>query len=349
MGGVTTGGPLAGTRVIDLSRLLPGPFATQCLQGLGAEVIKIEEPGPGDYLRHMAPRMTRNGREVGAWFAALNRGKRSASLDLRSPAGRDALLALLGDADVFVESFRPGVLARLGLPPEGLRERFPRLVIASLTGWGQTGPWAHLPGHDLGFVALAGMLGHDHPHMPRIQWADLAAGGLTAALRITAALAGRARTGEGAWLDVAMLDGLIGAEPIPFAQHAAGDPPDEVLSGGLPNYNLYRCADGWIAVGALEPQFAAALQATVGTLDRAALSDIFLTRTRAEWGEMLAHACVVPCLRIEEVAAHPQVAARALFTADGLPHPPTGPVDGPVPELGEHTAAELARVGYRPA
>jgi crotonobetainyl-CoA:carnitine CoA-transferase CaiB-like acyl-CoA transferase len=329
-------------RVIDLSRLLPGPFATLCLQGLGAEVVKVEDPAGGDFLRHVPPQLG----EHGAWFAALNRGKRSVALDLRGADGRDALLALLAGADVLVESFRPGVLARLGLDPVGLRVRFPRLVIASLTGWGQTGPYAALPGHDLGFLSLAGMLGHAVPVVPRFQWADLAAGGLAAALRIAGALLDRARTGEGAWLDIAMLDGLVGLQQTQFAQLAAGAAPDALLTGGAPVYGLYRCADGgWVSVAALEPQFARVLEGATDDLSAEGLTRLFASAPRDAWLDRLGGACVVPVLTLPEVAAHPQIAARGLF-AEGLPHPPTGPVTGAVPALGEHTRAELARAGY---
>jgi crotonobetainyl-CoA:carnitine CoA-transferase CaiB-like acyl-CoA transferase len=340
--------PLAGVRILDLSRLLPGPYATWCLQGLGATVVKVEEPGAGDYLRHTPPFVRPDGFEVGAWFASINRGKRSVALDLRSSAGRGALLALLSDADVLVESFRPGVLARLGLAPELLRERFPRLVVASVTGWGQTGPYAAEPGHDIGFLALSGLLDDPAPRMPSLQWADVAGGGLCAALRIAAALAGRAQTGRGDWLDIAMFDGLIGLQPFPFAVQAAGAPPDRLLSGGLPNYRLYACADGWLAVGALEPQFAQVLFGVTGESTHEDIERVLLTDTRAAWAERLAAACVVPILSRAEVPGHPQVVARHLFEG-GLPHPPTGPVTGSVPVLGEHTEAELARVGYVPA
>lgn len=335
---------MKGTRVIDLSRLLPGPFATLCLQGLGAEVVKVEEPS-GDFLRHVPPRVGAHG----AWFAALNRGKRSVALDLKTAAGRDALLALLADADVLVESFRPGVLARLGLDPVALRARFPRLVIASLTGWGQTGPYAALPGHDLGFLALAGLLGRD-PRVPPLQWGDLAAGGLHAALRIAAALLDRATTGEGAWLDVAMLDGLVGLEQTPFAILVAGAPPDDLLTGGAPVYGVYRCADGgFVTVAALEPQFRAVLERATDDLSAEGLARLFASAPRDEWLDRLGGACVVPVLALPEVPTHPHVASRGLFAPEGYAHPPTGPVTGPVPALGEHTAAELARVGYKPA
>jgi alpha-methylacyl-CoA racemase len=327
---------MKGVRVLDLSRLLPGPFATLCLQGLGADVVKVEDPAGGDYLRHVPPLVGAHG----AWFAALNRGKRSVALDLRGDPGREALHALLGDADVLVESFRPGVMGRLGLDPRGLRERYPRLVIASLTGWGQTGPWARLPGHDIGYMALAGMFADTVPTVPRMQWADVAAGGLTAALRIVDAVRERDRAGEGCWLDIAMLDGLVGLQQAQFARFAAGAPPDVLLTGGADTYRFYACADGDVAVGAIEPQFAARLG------DLATLGARLAAMTREEAATRFGDACVVPVLRLDEVAAHPQVAARALF-AGGLPHAPTGPVSGAVPALGEHTEAELARVGYR--
>lgn len=329
-----------GVRVLDLSRLLPGPFATFCLQGLGAEVVKIEDPAGGDYLRHFPPMIE----GVNAWFAAVNRGKRSVALDLRQEPGRGALLALLADADVLVESFRPGVMARLGLDPAMLRARFPRLVIASLTGWGQTGPWANLPGHDIGFLALAGMFGIGEPRVPRMQWGDIAGGGLVGALRIVDAVLERNRTGEGTWLDIAMLDGLIGMEQTQFANLVAGAPPDHILTGGLPIYRFYPCQDGWVSLGALEPQFAAALG--LPDLTEETLAAHFATGTRAHWAELHGDACVVPVLALHEVADHPQVAARSLFQG-GFPHAPTGPVPGRPPALGEHTGEELARIGYR--
>lgn len=353
MASLNCAGPLDGVRVIDLSRLLPGPYATLCLQGLGAEVVKIEEPKVGDYLRHTPPFLTRDGQQVGAWFAAINRGKRSVGLNLRDPADHAALLALLADADVLVESFRPGVMQRLDLDPLALCSRFPRLIVASLTGWGQTGPMARLPGHDLGFCALAGVYGFGEPTMPRVQWADVAGGGLNAALRITAALTGRERqrdvyaAPEARWLDIAMLDGMVGLMQTQYASAAAHAGPDELLTGSIPNYNLYRCADGWLAVGALEPQFAAVLTQVTGEVTREGIARVLLGGTRVEWGERLADACVVPVLRPEEVSSHPQVVARGLFT-EGLAHPPTGPVYGAAPALGEHNATELARVGYRP-
>lgn len=325
--------------IIDLSRLLPGPYATLCLQGLGMDVLKVEEPRVGDYLRYYGPR--RDG--VSTWFEALNRGKRSVCLDLRRAPDRDALMGLLPHADVLVESFRPGVLARLGLDPAVLVEAFPRLVVASLTGWGQAGPLSHLPGHDLGFVSLAGVLSED-PRVPRIQWGDLAGGGLAAALRIAGALLHRERTGRGAWLDIAMLDGLVGLQPMRFADLVAGAPPDEGLTGTLPQYGLYRCADGrYVSVAALEPPFLARLQAEAGDVRRETLERFFASAPRDAWLARLGEACVVPVLDLAEVASHPQVAPRGLFSAEGYAHPPTGPVYGRAPALGEHDREVLGR------
>lgn len=325
-------------RILDLSRLLPGPFATLCLAGVGAEVLKVEDPRGGDYLRHVPPELD----GVGAWFYALNRGKKSLALDLKRAEDRDALLHLCAGADVLVESFRPGVMARLGLDPRVLVERFPKLVVASLTGWGQEGPMAQLPGHDIGFLSLAGMFGADGPTVPRLQWGDLAAGGLCAALRILAAV----HAGRGGWLDIAMLDGLVGLQQTQFAQLRAGAPPDPTLTGGLPVYRFYECQDGgWVSVGALEPAFAAVLGAAA-PLEEASLAALFRSAPREAWLARLGEACVVPVLRPEEVAADPQVRTRGLFDALGLPHPPTGPVAGPPPKLGEHTASELRAAGY---
>ncbi len=339
-------GALDGVRVIDLSRLLPGPFATLCLQGLGATVVKVEDPKGGDYLRGLPPFVPGPEGPINAWFAALNRGKRSVALDLRAEEGREGLLRLLTDADVLVESFRPGVLARLGLAPELLLERFPRLIVASLTGWGQTGPMSTLPGHDLGFLALAGLL-YRHPTVPPVQWADLAAGGLCAALEVTAALYGRdrpsAKQGFSRHLDIAMLDKLVGLQQTVFAQLAAEAPPDEVLTGGHPLYNIYAVADGHVTIAPLEPAFLSLFAAQAPALDADAIAAWLGEGTRAEWERRLAEACVVPVLSPREVAAHPHVVSRDLFHG-ALPHPPTGPVIGAVPGLGEHTTAELSRV-----
>ena len=355
--------PLEGIRVLDLSRLLPGPAATWHLYGLGAEVVKVEDPSGGDYMRHIPP-LGPDG--VGVWYAVLNGGKRSVALDLRSKAGVGALRAMLPRFDVLVESFRPGVLARLGLDPAELIEAHPRLIVASITSYGQAGPLSKLPGHDLGFMGLAGALSTGArtdgvPSLPGFQVADMAGGALTAALGVTAALVGRGRTGRGQWLDLSMTEGAMALVAHQLAEAsltgANPTPGGETLTGALPSYGLYRCADGGvIAVAAIEPKFWAALQAAAGgtlPLERAALAALFATRPRDAWVELCGQACVTPVLELTEVLDHPQHAARGAFvdapTGRVVRPPFLGARAGePVAPLGAHTAEELTAAGVDP-
>lgn len=352
---------LEGVRVVDLSRLLPGPACTWYLYGLGAEVIKVEDPDGGDYLRHVPPYGPDG---MGAWFVALNAGKRSVALDLRRAEHRAGLRALLREADVLLEGFRPGVLARLGLDPDELTRTFPRLIVASLSGYGQSGPLAHEPGHDLDYCALAGLLSlaarHGGvPDVPGVQVADLAGGALTAALGITAALVERGRTGRGQWLDLSMTEGALALALPALAATWAGEPPKpgaEALSGGVPVYGMYRCADGGVlAIAALEPKFWRALQAAVGEvpIERGALEALFLTRPRDAWVEILRGACAAPVLELSEVSEHPLHRARGAITGEGparrlRPPFPGARVGASAPTLGQHTAAELRAAGYDP-
>jgi len=362
--------PLDGVRVLDLSRLLPGPMCTWYLAGLGATVVKVEDPAGGDYLRHVPP-FTRQG--AGAWFSAINAGKRSVALDLRRPESAVALRALLRRADVLVEGFRPGVMARLGLDPEDLGRRFPRLVVASISGYGQTGPLQALPGHDLGYVGLAGHLSLGHrrqgvPAPPAIQVADMAGGALTSALAITAALFGRERTGRGAWLDTSMTEGalaLVAPQVAAAAESGQLPPPGaDLLTGGVPIYGVYRCAGGrLITVAAIEPKFQetlrGVLQEAIGApvpLEGEALAAAFATRTRDEWAALLEQACVTPVLDLHEVLEHPLHRWRGSIVGQGRSRRVRPPFPGaertallPCPALGEHTAAELADAGVDPA
>ncbi len=353
--------PLQDIRVLDLSRLLPGPLCTWYLRGMGAEVIKVEDPQIGDYLR-FAPPHGPDG--LGAWFSALNAGKRSVALDLKRKEHREAMYALLAEADVLVESFRPGVMARLGMEPEALRERFPRLIICSITGYGQTGPMAALPGHDLGYVGLAGAMSLGQRRegvadLPGLQTADVGGGALTAAMRICAALFQRTKTGQGDWLDVSMTEGVLPFVLPAFSNYVASGevmaPGADVLTGASANYQVYRCkCGGAVAVAPLEPKFWNVLQRIVGEVDmnKEALGALFATRTRDEWESELGDACVTPILELSELASHPQHAARGAFTGQGqslrVAHPfPTEPgcANLSAPALGEHTEVELARVG----
>jgi crotonobetainyl-CoA:carnitine CoA-transferase CaiB-like acyl-CoA transferase len=286
--------------VLDLSRLLPGAYLTMLLADHGADVLKIEQPGSGDGLRG-APPWTSSGE--GALHVALNRGKRSAALDLRSAAGRDALLRLVEDADLLVESFRPGVLDRLGVGWEQLRARRPSLVLVSVTAYGSTGEdgsgrtAALVPGHDLNAQAGAGALllaGDGVPEPPATQLADLGAA-LHAAVGALAALRHAQATGQGQRVEVSMADAALSLLPFATAAVAvtgtAPEPGGDALTGGLACYATYRCADGrWLAVAALEPKFFARFTELIGEPDLAAAQydPASQERLRARIGAVLA-------------------------------------------------------------
>ncbi|GAP37208.1 CaiB/BaiF CoA transferase family protein [Piscinibacter sakaiensis] len=379
-------GPLAGVKILDLTRLLPGPMCTLHLADMGADVVKVEDTGAGDYAA--APVR-----------ALLNRNKRGLRLDLKHPPARAAFLALVDGADVLVESFRPGVMARLGLGPEVLLRRRPRLVYCSLSGYGQTGPGRDAAGHDLNYCAVAGVADQvgadaDTPALPNLPLADLMGGALTAAMAILAALFDAQRSGRGRHLDVAMADGVLAHAVLPLGTlnahgHTRRAGADH-LSGGLACYAQYATRDGrHLAVGALEPKFWAALCTALGRPDllarhrsgdpateaatRAELAALFATRTQAEWVAALAgvDACVSPVLRLEESLADPQFLARGMVVrpdsagvvppADAARQPPVQfafpvrmsdfefRVRRPAPRPGEHGAELLREAGLDPA
>lgn len=381
--------PLDGVRVLDLSRLLPGPFCTLILSDLGARVDKVEDPHVGDYMRMFPPHVSvpkKDGAplQVSGRFAAINRDKRSLCLDLKKPAALEALLRLLPRYDVLVESFRPGVLARLGLGIETLHARNPRLVVCSISGYGQEGPYRDRAGHDLNYVSLAGVLGlsgsgvEAPPHPLPIQLADLAAGALWPAVQILAALRAAEHTGAGSHLDVSMCEGAM-SFLIPDLGNLAvsGKAPPrgaDLLTGGAACYGVYRTKDGgYLSVGALEPKFWLAFNAALGrpadpselmsppdeqARIREDIAQRFLQKTRDEW---LAHfagidACVEPVLTLDELEGHPQHQARELFFKigtgkDALPQvrtpglPKSALADvQPPPGLGEHSL-EILREG----
>ena len=252
--------PLSGVRVLDLTTLLPGPLATLILAEAGADVFKIEPPG-GDGMRRLPPLMG----ELSALFMQLNRGKRSMALDLKSDAGRDSLAALVRDADVLVEQFRPGVLGRLGFDAATLDALNPRLITCSISGYGQGGPKRDVAGHDLNYMAESGLLAvspgsSSHPTIPPALIADIAGGSYPAVINILLALRRRDLTGEGERLDIAMADGLFTLAFFGLAGlETGGHPPrpgGELLSGGSPRYQLHAAEDGaLVAVGALEQKF----------------------------------------------------------------------------------------------
>ncbi|WP_242353486.1 MULTISPECIES: CaiB/BaiF CoA-transferase family protein [unclassified Anaeromyxobacter] len=372
--------PLEGLRVLDLSRLLPGPFATLVLADLGADVVKIEAPPDGDALRSLPPLA---GEASGA-FHALNRNKRSLALDLRRPEGVAAFLRLAARADVVVESYRPGVLDRMGLGYAALRAASPRLVLCSITGYGQDGPYAGRAGHDVDYCALAGVLGlngePERPVLPGVQIADLAGGAWPAVAGILAALVRRAATGEGAHVDVSMAEGALALMTLPLALAWARGAPTvrgrELLSGGAATYGVYRTKDGrFVALGALEPKFFAAFCEAVGRPElaprqlegggagpRAELEAIFAARTRDEWAAFAAahDVCVAPVLEGDEPCSDPHLAARGAFVEVATPWEGRAirgvatPVRlrgeeaprRPAPRMGEHGEAVLREAGF---
>jgi alpha-methylacyl-CoA racemase len=369
-------GPLDGIRILDLTRLLPGNHATLLLADLGADVIKVEEPGRGDYIRWMPPLVDGEG----AIHRAVNRGKRSVTLNLKAPEGVAAMRRLVRGADALVESFRPGVMARLGVGYETLAGENPRLVYCAITGYGQDGPERDRVGHDLNYIGRVGMLAAagppgGPPSLPPVQIADLGAG-MAAALGTVAALGEASRTGRGRFVDVAMLDVAAAWMAVAwgwFLGTGQALPPGRLpLTGGLACYRLYRAADGgYLAVGALEPRFWENLCRALDLPElidlhlvpeeqeavAARLQEVFAARTRDEWIEALGgvEACVSPVLDVPEAITDPQLLHRGLVAeVDGTPIGP-GPalkVDGhapatlPAPGLGEHTEEVLAEAGY---
>src|SRR5881394_2535815 len=256
---------LEGIRVLDLSRLLPGGFCSLLLADFGAEVLKVEDTGMGDYVRWSPP--YHEGAEdsaKSAYYLALNRGKRSIRLNLKDERGREVLLKLAREYDVLLESFRPGVLDRLGVGYETLREANPGLVICAITGYGQDGPLRDRSGHDMNYLGLVGLLGltgeQDGPPVQAAgQIADIGGGALMGAFGIMAALRHRDATGEGQVVDVSMADGALSWLAMVAARHFAdGAVPQRgglELAGSLVCYRPYECADGWVTLGALEPKF----------------------------------------------------------------------------------------------
>ncbi|MDQ2949511.1 MAG: CoA transferase [Acidobacteriota bacterium] len=331
---------LEGIQVLDLTRLLPGAVATQYLADHGAEVIKIEQPGEGDYARTMNPLV----------FARTNAGKKSVVLDLKQDAGKQALLQLAARADILVEGFRPGVMARLGLAYNDVSAENERLIYVSLSGYGQSGPYAGLAGHDINYIALGGLLNLNLPVIPGVLIADLVGGAMQSVVGILMALQERSKTGKGQHVDVSMLAGVQSLLTLSLAtfEQTGRDPVagGERLSGQYACYNIYECQDGrWVAVGALEPKFWNTLCSRLGCEDliplqfeadrqaevKRRLREVFGTRDAEAWFQALRDfdCCVTAVRKISEVAAEITPAAR---------------VTAAPPKLGEHTSEVLQRL-----
>jgi crotonobetainyl-CoA:carnitine CoA-transferase CaiB-like acyl-CoA transferase len=339
-------GALEGIRVLDLSRLLPGGFCSLLLADFGAEVLKVEDTGAGDYIR-WAPPYYEGAHESArsAMFLSLNRNKRSIRIDLKSEGGREVLLKLVRDYDVVLESFRPGVLDRLGVGYERMREVNPKIVYCAITGYGQTGPKRSSSGHDMNYLGLVGLLGltgerdevGGRPIQAAGQIADLGGGALMGAFGIMAALRerdgapGQAGSGEGQLVDVSMADGALSWLAMVAARHFAdGVVPhrgEQELAGSLICYRPYECADGWVTLGALEPKFWQAWCRGVGREEligkqferpgsqaHEQVAEIFKTRTRAEWEQFATEhdCCLEPVLELDEALASELVREREM-------------------------------------
>lgn len=347
--------PLDHIRVLDLTRLAPGPHCTMILADLGADVIRIEEPGGGRRAEMERARMTeeerREQRRLHA-FNALDRNKRSIALNLKLPEAKEALYDLARAADVVVEGYRPGVAARLGVDYETLSALNPRIIYCSISGYGQDGPYRLVVGHDINYVALSGVLSMvgaagGSPAIPANLLGDYAGGGMHAAAGIMAALIARERTGRGQFIDIAMTEGVITLAASAFSTTLATGTPilrgEHRLTGGVAHYNVYQCKDGgYLAVGANEPWFFETLCRELGSSEFTAddvgatgerreqifafFRDTFRQRSRDEWWERLKDkdVCAAPVYTLAEAADDPHIRARGMVI--DVPHEEFGAV-----------------------
>lgn len=364
-------GPLKGLRIIDFTRLLPGPMATMLMADMGADVIKVEDPDSPDYIRSFPPFV---GGES-AFYLSLNRSKRSLAVNYASPEGRKIILDLAKTADVIIEQFRPGVMDALGLGYDALQKSNQKIIYVSITGYGQDGPYAQKAGHDLNYIGYSGLLDitgekEKPPVIPGGQVADVAAGSYMAVNAVLAALYARDRTDQGQHVDVSMLDCLMPISALAIAQfYATKENPERgtlSLSGGIANYNVYECADGkYVTLGALEPKFweqfcdlARKPEWKNRILDKGeaipALKDevaaMFKSKTRQEWLALSEgkDACITPVLSIAELENDLQLRHRGMvlqsanenFKYTGIPlkfSKTPGQISWEAPRLGEDT------------
>lgn len=367
-------GPLEGVKVIEIAGLGPAPFCAMLLADMGADVVVVDR---ADQVTGAPPESARGN--------VYGRGRRSLGVDLKQPDGVEVVVRLADTADVFIEGFRPGVAERLGVGPDVLRARNPRLIYGRMTGWGQSGPSADRAGHDINYISLAGPLAHigrkgQLPTPPLNLVGDFGGGGMLLAFGIACALAERARSGEGQVIDAAMIDGAaILSAPI-AAAFALGffhaERGTNWLDSGAHYYDVYECADGeLLSIGAIEPKFYANLLAGLGLAGeelpdqndasswpamKERFASILATKPRAEWLEVFAHPdnCVTPVLRYGEVLGDPHVAARETYVeVGGVLQPNPAPrfdrtpatLDRPPAAPGEHTDEVLAAFGFEEA
>ncbi|HBV87482.1 MAG TPA: CoA transferase [Desulfosporosinus sp.] len=373
---------LKGVRILDLTRLLPGGYASQLLADLGAEVLKVEDPWQGDYLRWMKPYLP--GTQESALFWSLNRNKKSLRLNLKSAEGREVFFRLLTKFDIVLEGFRPGVMESLGLSYKELQKANPAVILCSISGYGQDGPYSRRSGHDINYMALSGALdltgpAKGAPLPTAVQVADIGGGALMAATGILSAYISRQETGRGQYIDISMLDGVISWQTMLYAQQAVSNSPlkrgQGMLNGGEVCYGVYETEDNrFMSLGALEPKFWKAFCEAIGhsdLIDKQFAQDsrvlkqvekVFKTRTQEEWTKFFIDkdVCCEPILELSEVREHPQVRARDLFTPLTHPSGETIKVVGnPLkfteeeeipnqnpPNLGEQTREVLKEAGF---
>lgn len=361
-------GPLSGLKVLEFAGIGPGPFCGMLLSDLGADVVRIDRKGSGRSAR----------------TDVTSRGRKSVAMDLKSPAAVEACLKLMDGADAVFEGFRPGVMERLGLGPDVALKRNPKLVYGRMTGWGQTGPYAHAAGHDMNYIAISGALGaigtSEKPVPPLNLVGDFGGGALYLAFGLLAGVIHARETGRGQVIDCAMSDGAASLMAMFYGFKAAGAWSDSrrsnLLDGGAHFYDTYQCSDGnWIALGSIEPQFYALLLEKTGIDDpafkgqmdrsqwpalRAKLAAVIAAKTRDEWCEIMAgtDVCFGPVLSLEEAPKHPHNVARQTFVeVDGVVQPAPAPrfsatpgaVAGPPPAIGAHNRSALQAWGFTAA
>ena len=372
--------PLQGITVLDLSRLLPGPFCSQMLADFGAEVIKVEDTGRGDYLRDFPPKLGRHS----SLYYSVNRNKKSIKLDLKQQEGKDAFRRLVAKSDVVLEGFRPGVMDKLGLGYEELKKVNPRIIYCAITGYGLSGPYKFAAGHDVNYLNYAGVSGligekDGKPAMGDIQIADIGGGAMMGVISILLALQARQITGQGQLCDVSMMDGVVSWLPFVLARLASGEEAERgtgLLGGGYACYHIYPTQDGrYVSLGALEDKFWATFCTRLGKEDFIPiqmdvsrqqemideLNAILSKKTQAEWVAFFAKddICFSPVLTMSEAVENPQVLSREMIydtVVEGknikLPGIPVklsdtpGVIKATFPEHGEHSVELLERAGY---
>lgn len=361
-------GPLSGLKIVEFAGIGPGPFCGMLLSDLGADVVRVDRKGSG----RASP------------ADVTSRGRRSVALDLKSPDAIEAVLKLLESADGLIEGFRPGVMERLGLGPDVVLKRNPKLVFGRMTGWGQTGPYAKAAGHDMNYIAITGALHaigtEDKPVPPLNLVGDFGGGALYLAFGLMAGIISARETGKGQVIDCAMSDGAASLMAMFYGFKGAGIWKDErrsnLLDGGAHFYDTYQCADGkWISIGSIEPQFYALLLEKTGITDpafanqmdrsawpslKAKLQDVLRTKTQAEWCAIMdaTDICFAPVLDLEEAPKHAHNVARETFvTLEGVVQPAPAPrfsatpgaIQGPPPRIGAHNDEALTDWGFTAA